>query len=150
MTTSHPSLEKIQNAIPHRAPMLLGDEIVSMKEASIVCKKTFHADEYFFQGHYPGSPITPGVILCESAVQSGAVLLGLTLDSGEGVPVLTRMGDVKFKRMVHPGSSIENHVKLNEVVSSAYYMTAQIKCEGKLVARLSFTCTVATPESPAS
>lgn len=140
---SHPSLEKIHAAIPHRAPMLLVDEIVEQYQESIVCKKTFHQDEYFFQGHYPDHPLTPGVILCESAVQSGAVLLSEIVEVVGGVPVLTRMGDVKFKRMVHPGDTIENHVKLDEVVSTAYYMTAQIKCNGKMVARLSFTCTIA-------
>ncbi len=123
--------------------MLLVDEIVEQDQKSIVCRKTFHQDEYFFQGHYPEHPLTPGVILCESAVQSGAVLLSEIVEVSGGVPVLTRMGDVKFKRMVHPGDTIENHVKLDEVVSTAYYMTAQIKCNGKMVARLSFTCTIA-------
>ena len=123
--------------------MLLVDEIVEQNPESIVCRKTFHQDEYFFQGHYPDHPLTPGVILCESAVQSGAVLLSEIVEVVGGVPVLTRMGDVKFKRMVHPGDTIENHVKLDEVVSTAYYMTAQIKCNGKMVARLSFTCTIA-------
>ena len=143
----HPSLEKIHAAIPHRAPMLLVDEIVSQDQDAIVCKKTFHSDEYFFQGHYPEHPLTPGVILCESAAQSGAVLLSGIVDVVGGVPVLTRMSDVKFKRMVHPGDTIENHVKLDEVVSTAYYMTAQIKCNGKMVARLSFTCTIAPSDS---
>ena len=145
MTTTHPSLEKIHASIPHRAPMLLVDEIVSQDESSIVCRKTFRPDEYFFQGHYPGHPLTPGVILCESAVQSGAILLAGIVSTGDGVPVLTRMGDVKFKRMVHPGDTVENHVKLDEVVSTAYYMTAQVKCNGKLAARFSFTCSVADP-----
>jgi len=123
--------------------MLLVDEIVEQDQESIVCRKTFHQDEFFFQGHYPEHPLTPGVILCESAVQSGAILLSEIVAVSSGVPVLTRMGDVKFKRMVHPGDTIENHVKLDEVVSTAYYMTAQIKCNGKMVARLSFTCTIA-------
>jgi 3-hydroxyacyl-[acyl-carrier-protein] dehydratase len=140
---THPSLEKIHAAIPHRAPMLLVDEIVEQDQESIVCRKTFHQNEFFFQGHYPEHPLTPGVILCESAVQSGAILLSEIVAVSSGVPVLTRMGDVKFKRMVHPGDTIENHVKLDEVVSTAYYMTAQIKCNGKMVARLSFTCTIA-------
>jgi len=143
MTTTHPSLEKIHAAIPHRAPMLLVDEIVSQDESSIVCRKTFRPDEYFFQGHYPGHPLTPGVILCESAVQSGAILLSEIVSTGDSVPVLTRMGDVKFKKMVHPGDTIEMHVKLDDVVSKAYYMTAQVKCDGKLAARLSFTCSIA-------
>ena len=147
MPTAHPSLEKIHAAIPHRAPMLLVDEIISQEDSKIVCKKNFHADEYFFQGHYPGHPLVPGVILCESAVQAGAVLLANVVSGEEGVPVLTRMNDVKFKKMVHPGDSVEMHVTLDEVVSSAYYMTAQVKCEGKLAARLSFTCTIAPPQN---
>ena len=126
MPTAHPSLEKIHAAIPHRAPMLLVDEIISQEDSKIVCKKNFHADEYFFQGHYPGHPLVPGVILCESAVQAGAVLLANVVSGEEGVPVMTRVNDVKFKKMVHPGDSVEMHVTLDEVVSSAYYMTAQV------------------------
>ena len=76
--------------------MLLVDEIISMDEQSIICRKTYRPDEYFFDGHYPGNPITPGVILCESAVQSGAVLLSQFVSADAGVPVLTRLNDVKF------------------------------------------------------
>lgn len=140
------SLEQIQAAIPHRAPMLLVDEIVSREEKSIVCRKSFRAEEYFFQGHYPDQPLVPGVILCECVVQSGAVLLADVMkeQNAAGVPVLTRMSDVKFKNMVKPGDSIEMHVKLDDVVSTAYYLTGQAKVNGKTAARLSFTCTVAS------
>ena len=141
---SHPSLARIQAAIPHRPPMLLVDEIVTQDETSIVCRKQFHGDEFFFQGHYPDQPIVPGVILWESAVQSGAILLADVLsDQPDKIPVLTRMGDIKFKKIVGPGDWIENHVRLDEVVSTAYYMTAQVKCDGKLAVRLSFTCSLA-------
>lgn len=144
------SQDRIQQAIPHRPPMLLVDEIVSADATSIVCRKTFHADEFFFQGHYPDHPLVPGVILCESAVQSGAVLLADVLRDAAGhIPVLTRMNDVKFKRTVHPGDTIENTVTIDEVVSQAYYMTAQVKVDGRLAARLSFTCTLAPRQSPA-
>jgi 3-hydroxyacyl-[acyl-carrier-protein] dehydratase len=64
--------------------------------------------------------------------------------NSDGVPVLTRMSDVKFKNMVKPGDSIEMHVKLDDVVSTAYYLTGQAKVNGKTAARLSFTCTVAS------
>lgn len=137
------SLEEIQAAIPHRAPMLLVDEIISREDDSIICKKTFRDDEYFFQGHYPDQPLVPGVILCESTVQAGAVLLSGKIAAGKsGVPVLTRMSDVKFKTMVRPGDSIELHVKVDDVVSSAYYLTGAAKVNGKVAARLSFTCTI--------
>ena len=138
--------ETILSAIPHRAPMLLVDEIVSRDEDSIVCRKTFDADEFFFQGHYPGQPIVPGVILCEATVQSGAILLSAKMANAKGVPVLTRMSDVKFKTMVKPGDTIEMTAKIDEVVSTAYYLTGTAKVNGKTAARLSFTCTVAETE----
>ena len=114
------SLESIHAAIPHRAPMLLVDEIVSQEEDSIVCRKSFSADEFFFQGHYPDQPIVPGVILCEATVQSGAILLSSKMKQQSGVPVLTRMTDVKFKNMVKPGDTIEMSVKIDDIVSSAF------------------------------
>jgi 3-hydroxyacyl-[acyl-carrier-protein] dehydratase len=142
---SHPSLQKIHAAIPHRSPMLLLDEIVSQNDSTIVCKKTFHADEFFFQGHYPDQPIVPGVILCECGAQAGAVLLSGMMSAAEGqVPVLTRMNDVKFKKMVAPGDTVEITVKLDEVVSSAFFMTAQVRVAGKMAARLSLACSMAS------
>ena len=78
--------EMIEQAIPHRPPMLLIDEVLERSEDRIICGKTFQADEFFFQGHYPGKPITPGVILCESAMQAGAVLLAQHMEMDGGVP----------------------------------------------------------------
>jgi 3-hydroxyacyl-[acyl-carrier-protein] dehydratase len=69
------SREQILAAIPHRPPMLLLDEVVEWEHERIVCQKTFHPEEFFFQGHYPEFPLVPGVILCEAAMQAGAVLL---------------------------------------------------------------------------
>ena len=95
--------DEIRKAIPHRPPMLLVDEIIEQTEDSIVCRKTFRDDEFFFQGHYPDQPIVPGVILCESAMQAGAILLSKFVEAGSGVPVATRLNDVKFKKMIGPG-----------------------------------------------
>ena len=117
-----------------------------MDEQSIICRKTYRPDEYFFDGHYPGNPITPGVILCESAVQSGAVLLSQFVSADAGVPVLTRLNDVKFKQVVRPGDTVENHVRLDDRVSGAFYLTAQVKVNGKTAARFSFACSVAPAE----
>ena len=127
--------------------MLLVDEIVSHSDKEIVCRKSFSGDEYFFQGHYPEPPIVPGVILCESTVQAGAVLLSQLTAGTDGVPVLTRMSDVKFKKIIKPGDTIELNVKLDEVVSNAYYLTGIAKCDGKVAARLGFTCSIANPQA---
>jgi 3-hydroxyacyl-[acyl-carrier-protein] dehydratase len=135
--------EAIQAAIPHRPPMLLVDEVVEKSENRIVCRKTFRADEFFFQGHYPGQPIVPGVILCESAMQAGGILLSNTMQEGKGVPVATRLNDVKLKKMIKPGDTIEMDVTLAERVANAFFMTARVTCDGKLAVRFDFACTMA-------
>lgn len=136
------SLAEIHAAIPHRGPMLLVDEIVTRTDEHIVCRKTFRPDEFFFQGHYPEYPLVPGVILCESAMQAGAILLSRLL-SGQGVPVATRLNDVKFKKMVRPGDTIELDVVLDERLADAFYLTAKVTAAGKLAVRLQFACTLA-------
>lgn len=141
------SLQQIHDAIPHRAPMLLVDEIVDWQEDSIVCRKTFRADEFFVQGHYPDHPIVPGVILTECGAQTGAILLSKKVSGDDGVPVLTKLENVRFKKMVSPGQEVEMHVRLDDQLSNAYYMTAQIKCEGKTAARFSFVCSLAPAKS---
>ncbi|TWT49665.1 3-hydroxyacyl-[acyl-carrier-protein] dehydratase FabZ [Rubripirellula amarantea] len=128
--------------------MLLVDEIVSETDSSIVCRKSFSADEFFFHGHFPDSPIVPGVIQCECCLQAGAVLLSKASESASStaLPVATRMDSVKFKKMVRPGDTAEIEVTLNEQVSNAYYLTGKLKVAGKLAARLDFTVTMSEPE----
>ena len=137
------SLAEILAAIPHRPPMLLVDEIVERSELTIVCKKTFRAEEFFFQGHYPGFAIVPGVILCEAAMQAGAVLLSSQVIQGERVPVAGRLNDVKFKKMVRPGEVILIEATLNERVQDAFFLSAKVTMEGKLVVTLNFVVTMA-------
>lgn len=134
---------EIHEAIPHRSPMLLVDEIVSQTENEIHCRKTFSDADFFVQGHFPDFPLVPGVILCETALQSGAILLSKLTPQDGSVPVATRLDGVKFKQMVRPGDTIDIHVTLGEVVSTAYFLNGKIKVGGKLAARLDFACTVA-------
>ncbi|MBC8354301.1 MAG: beta-hydroxyacyl-ACP dehydratase [Planctomycetes bacterium] len=135
--------DDITNAIPHRPPMLLVDEVVEKSEDTIVCRKTFQADEFFFQGHYPDQPIVPGVILCESAMQAGAILLSRFVEEGSGVPVATRLNDVKFKKMVRPGDTIQMAVTLKERMSDAFFLQAKVTCNEKVAVRFEFACTMA-------
>lgn len=142
------SLAEIHAAIPHRAPFLLVDEIVSRDDRRIVCRKTFAGDEFFYQGHYPQYPLTPGVLLCEAAMQAGAILLSQQFDaSAGGVPVATRINDVKFKRMVRPGETIDIEVELVERLSDAFFLKAKVSCAGKVAVRFEFACTLAKAEA---
>lgn len=142
------SQEEIYAAIPHRPPFLLIDEVVEREPERIVCRKTFRPDEWYFAGHYPSHPITPGVLLCEAAMQAGAVLLADCVpDLSEGLPVAARMRDVRFKRIVRPGETVDIEVKLTDQLANAWIMQATVKCADQLAVRLEFTCAIArTPE----
>jgi len=141
------SLEAIKAAIPHREPFLLIDEIVEQSDHRIVCSKTFSGDEFWYRGHYPDFPITPGVLLCEAAMQAGAVLLSKHVKENPGaVPVATRANNVQFKKMVFPGDTILLEVELTEQLSSAFFLKARVTVEGKVAARLDFACTLAKQE----
>lgn len=140
------SREQILAAIPHRPPMLLLDEVTSWEEGRIVCQKTFQPDEWFFQGHYPDYPLVPGVLLCEAAMQAGAVLLSKHLPA-DGLPVAGRLNDVKFKRMVRPGDTVQIESRLDERMGDAFFMSGKVTVDGKPAATLNFVVTVAKPDA---
>lgn len=123
------NMNKIHSLIPHRYPFLFVDEIISYNEKSITTKVLFDLKYDFFKGHYPNKPIVPGVILCENALQSGAILLSLKLnfDIDKVVPVVTRILEVKFKQMVTINDEIITLVEITENISNVYYMKATTK-----------------------
>ncbi len=141
------SLKEIYAAIPHRPPFLLLDEIVEQTESRIVCTKTFTGEEDFFAGHYPDFPLVPGVLLCEAAMQCGAVLLKKHLGNTDGkAPVATRMNNVRFKRIVRPGETICMEVELTERLADAFFLKAKVTVGGKVAVRFEFACTAAAME----
>ncbi len=141
------SLDAIKAAIPHREPFLLLDEIVEQEENRIVCRKKFTGDEFWYAGHYPQFPITPGVLLCEAAMQAGAVLLSSKIEQGgDAVPVATRANNVQFKKMVLPGDTVLIETQLVEKLANAFFMNAKVTVGGKVAVRLDFACALAKPE----
>jgi 3-hydroxyacyl-[acyl-carrier-protein] dehydratase len=139
--------DRILRAIPHRPPMLLVDEIIAQQAQAIECRKVIRPDEYFLQGHYPNFPLVPGIILCEMGMQAGAILLALLYpdDGGSetGVPVATRLENVKFRRMVRPSDVVQIHVELVERLSRAFFLRAKLSVDGQVVCRFDFGCALA-------
>jgi 3-hydroxyacyl-[acyl-carrier-protein] dehydratase len=140
-------LDVIKSRIPHREPFLLVDEIVELTDSRIVCRKRFTGEEFWYRGHYPQFPLTPGVLLCEAAMQAGAVLLAQYISEGQGsVPVATRMNNVKFKAMVRPGDTIEMDVDLVERMADAFFLNAKVTVGGKTAVTFDFACKMARPQ----
>ena len=116
------------------------DELVEATQDSIRTRKVVKADEPFFRGHYPDRPIMPGVLICESVFQTGAILMGKRAEDLQGrVPVITRINNVKFKYPVLPGDVMEIEVKLKEIVGPAHYLDGKVKVNEKTVLTLVFT-----------
>src|SRR5262249_11413452 len=113
-------------------------------ENRIVCRKTFTGDEFWYQGHYPHFPLTPGVLLCEAAMQAGAVLLAKVVsDNPDMIPVVSRMNNVKFKSMVRAGDKLTLDVSLNDQLGGAYFMDATVRVGDRTAVTFDFACKMA-------
>ena len=132
-------LDKVKQIIPHREPFLFVDRIVEQSEGRIVTEREVRSDEPQFEGHYPGSPLMPGVLLCEACFQTGAMLLAGAGDSvGDKKPVLTRILEAKFRGMVVPGDLLLIEVEQEEKMGEAYVMNGKVSVAGKNVLRVKF------------
>lgn len=135
--------QEILATIPHRPPFLFIDEIKEVRTDGAVCTRTFRADEPFYSGHYPGNPITPGVLLCESVFQTAAIYLTKKLQaegvtSADKTPVLCRIEEAKFKGMVKPGDTVTIDVKHVETLQQFHFLTGSVRLEGKVVLTIRF------------
>lgn len=145
--------QKITDLIPHRPPFLFIDEVVEHSEDALTARRVWRAEEDFYNGHYPGSPITPGVLLCEAVFQAGAAYLALQAQAagaspGEGVPLLAKISDVRFRNPVFPGDEVLISVKRQDAMGGFTMMTGQIKkADGTRVLSVSYSVAWKTPES---
>ncbi len=144
-------LYDIKTAIPHREPFLLLDEILEVSTESVRAAVTLRPDDELwsrvYAGHYPGSPITPGVLLCEMIFQASAVLAHEILkgENPAGVPMVTRIREVKFRRPVRPGDRLEIRAELAERMGKAFFMKGSVSRGGKVAAEAQFAVALAEP-----
>lgn len=131
----------ILRAIPHRPPFLFVDRVLEQGGGRIVTEWDVPADLFAFQGHYPGRPVLPGVLASEFCFQSAAILFAdpAAPTPAEGaVPVLTRIEDARFKKLVLPGETLRAELATAETLANVRWMTAHVTSGGKSVLRLRF------------
>jgi len=135
--------EEIEQLIPHRPPFLWLDEIVAVDDRTLHARKWLDPELDVFRGHYPSFPVLPGVLQCEAVFQAGAVLISRTEQvSGDVVPVVTRLNNVQFRRLVRPGETLDISVELTDRLSTAFYLKGNVRVDGKTATRLEFACTL--------
>lgn len=133
---------QVLGLIPHRPPFLFVDEIIAASPDSLTARRTWRADEDFYQGHYPGAPITPGVLLCEAVFQTGALYLARTASAGgspTGVPLLVKIADVRFRSPVFPGDTVTIEVQKKDFTAGFYIMSGSMKRGDTRIMSVDFT-----------
>jgi 3-hydroxyacyl-[acyl-carrier-protein] dehydratase len=141
-------IRRVMAALPHRYPMLLVDRVEKIiPDQSITAIKAVSMNEGFFQGHFPGRPIMPGVLIVEALAQAAGILavesLGLA-DSGKLVYFMAIEG-AKFRNPVEPGCLLQLDVEFVQKRATVCKFSGRASVDGKLAAEASFTAMIADP-----
>jgi len=131
---------QISNYLPQRAPFLFVGEFIEQGTHLLRTRLKLTGEESFFQGHFPGMPIMPGVLMLESCFQVAAALIGLEKrsNSEESVGVVTKVENARFKGLVRPGDELEIEVQQIDELMNAAYFKAKVTLEGKVVCAVNF------------
>jgi len=128
-------IHQIQRILPHRYPFLMIDRVVEVEASKrAVGIKNVTINEPFFQGHFPGDPIMPGVLIIEGLAQIGGVLLSQELEHKGKVAVLLSLDKVKFRRAVRPGDQLVLEAEAVRIRANTGHVFGRAKVGGELVA----------------
>ncbi len=130
-------VHEIMEILPHRYPLLLVDRILEFEEGKrIVGIKNVSVNEPYFQGHFPGFPLFPGVYILEAMAQVGGILMikSLKLEIGKYAVVFAGVDEARFKRPVFPGDQIVMELEVISLKKTLSKMRGTAKVEGKTVA----------------
>lgn len=136
--------ERIAAILPHRYPFLLVDRVIELSAGeSIVAIKNVTLNEPFFNGHFPGHPVMPGVLIVEALAQTSGLLLGLsgTHAADENlIFYLAKVDNARFLKPVVPGDQLRLEVKLKRLIRNMGIFTARAVVDGKEVATCELMC----------
>lgn len=138
-------VREIEGILPHRYPFLLLDRVVEIGEDKVVALKNVSANEPFFQGHFPGHPVMPGVLIVEALAQAGAVLAckATNFDPTKQVIYFMAIDKVKFRKPVVPGDQLVLEVVPLRKGGAIWKMRGEAKVAGQVVTEAEFLATMA-------
>ncbi|MEO1021069.1 MAG: 3-hydroxyacyl-ACP dehydratase FabZ [Bacteroidota bacterium] len=138
------TIEEIKEIIPHRYPFLLVDRVLGIEGETIHAIKNVTANEEFFNGHFPGQPIMPGVLQVEALAQAGAILLMKTKveDPERSLMVFTGIKNAKFRRQVVPGDQLKLEVSLGSMRRNFVTMTGVATVDGEVACEIEASAAV--------
>ncbi len=138
-------VNEIQSILPHRYPFLLVDRVVELKPGEkLVAVKNVTANEHFFQGHFPGHPVMPGVLILEALAQAAALLGYKTAQANPETHVtyLMTIDGAKFRKPVVPGDQLKLDIKLLRYKGQLLKVHGQALVDGQVAAEAEFLATI--------
>ena len=148
-------IQRIMSMLPHRYPFLLLDRVISCEPGkSVHAYKNVTINEPFFQGHFPGLPVMPGVLILEALAQAGGIMVcARTLVEGADADefrnklfLLTGIEKVRFRRPVYPGDRLELHCQLTAQKLKLWKMTAHARVDDVVVAQADLAAAITDKE----
>lgn len=138
-------INTIQKILPHRYPFLLVDRIIESTDKKVVGIKNVTINEPFFQGHFPGQPVMPGVLIIEAMAQVGGVGALSMVDNLGKVAYFLSIKEAKFRKPVIPGDQLVIEVEILKTKLSVMQVAATAKVAGELVAEANLMFAFITP-----
>ena len=140
-------IKEIMELLPHRYPFLLVDRIVELEPGKrIVGVKNVTINEPFFQGHFPGHPIMPGVLIVEALAQAGGILALKALGGKKRIAYFSGIENCKFRRPVVPGDQLRLEITITAKKGPVWKMHGEARVDGALAAKADLTATI--PNGP--
>ena len=136
-------VNRIQQLLPHRYPFLLVDRVVQFEaHKRIVAHKNVSINEPFFQGHFVGHPVMPGVLVIEALAQAGGILTQLSRGTvaDNKLFYLVKIDNARFSRMVVPGDVLELRVEIRRIIRTMTFYTCVARVDGEEVATADVLC----------
>lgn len=134
----------IQALLPHRYPFLLVDRVLELdlEQRHVVAQKNVSINEPFFQGHFPGKPIMPGVLIIEALAQAGGVMTQLSLgrDAGSQLFYMVKVENARFSKQVVPGDVLILDVRMKRLIRNMGWYSGEAKVNGEVVACADILC----------